>query len=78
MKQPLEKFTLGTKVYLIHKNWVGKKHIGASIILAKVKTFRRFQNGIAPVFTAIGNTKHELTLENYMAFLDINKAIVHL
>ena len=76
-KNKAMEFTIGAKVYLIHRNWTGKK-IGARILLAKVKTFMRSEKGVDPIFTEIGNNKRELTMDSFVVFTDINEAIKYL
>ena len=44
-KSPASEFTIGSVVYLIHRSYSGQKKVGASVVLGRVKTFRRGKQG---------------------------------
>lgn len=70
-----ENLTIGDKCYLVHKEYIGKCVWGSRIIVAKVKTFQNIKGFPVPVFTEVGNSKRELTMDVYIPYVEVNKAI---
>lgn len=68
-------FKIGSRCLLVHRKYCRSNIVGGRIILAKVKTWENKKGVPEPVFTMIGQSKHELTLANYLPFIDEQKAI---
>jgi hypothetical protein len=74
-KKTTEDLTIGDKCFLVRKEYIGLNANGARIIVAKVKTFENKKGIAIPIFTEVGNSKRELTMENYLPFVEVSKAI---
>ena len=73
MKKQTE-LTIGCRCFLVHRSYAYQNKWGGKIILAKVYTFQNRKGKVEPVFKELGN-KQELSLENYIPFIDIEEAI---
>jgi hypothetical protein len=67
--------TIGSKCFLVSRSYAFQNKWGGKILLAKVVTFQNIAGNIEPVFKEIGNSKVELTVKNYIPFVDIQTAI---
>ena len=66
---------IGDKCILVHRSYANQKKPGGMLIPARLKTYKNINGKVTPVFSAIGQSKSELTLEFYIPFLDVQKAI---
>lgn len=68
-------FKIGAKCLLVHRAYCKKNILGGRIIPARVKTWENKTGFPEPIFTIIGQPKYELTLANYIPFMDEQEAI---
>lgn len=66
---------IGGKCILVHRSYAGQKKPGGMLIPARLKTYKNINGKVEPVFTIIGAPKSEVSLEFYIPFLDVQKAI---
>jgi len=71
----LKSLRIGCKVLLVNRRYAFQKIPGGSIVVGRLKTYRNINGEITPVFTEIGNSKLELTLNTYIPFVDEQEAI---
>lgn len=66
---------IGEKCILVHRSYVNQNKVGGMLIPARLKTYKNINGKVEPVFTIIGAPKSEATLDFYIPFLDVQKAI---
>lgn len=74
-KKTTDQLTIGSKCYLVHKGYAFKNKIGGRIVPARVSTFVNTRGEVEPEFVKIGNSKQEMTMKNYVPFVDVQSAI---
>jgi len=75
-KRTCDELTIGSKCFLVNRDYAFKKKIGGIILLAKVRTFGNVQGNVVPLFREIGNSKRgDLGLRNYVPFVTVQEAI---
>jgi hypothetical protein len=75
MKKQFESLKLGSKCILVHRKYAFQNTVGGRLIPARLKTWHNKTGVPEPIFTIIGHSKYELTLEHYIPFIDEQKAI---
>lgn len=75
MKKDKKDLSIGDKCLLVHRNYVNKNVLGGRLIPVRLKTWENRTGIPEPVFTIIGQPRHELTLANYIPFIDEQEAI---
>lgn len=74
----LTDLTIGSKVFLVHKNYAFQKKPGGRVVQARVVGFFNTKDEILPEFKVVGYTAYYKSLINessYVVFMDIKKAI---
>ena len=67
---------IGSKCYLVRREFAFKKRIGGKIIPARLKTYENIAGKVEPVFTAIGGSSaNELRLTHYIPFINTQEAV---
>lgn len=66
---------IGKKCFLVHRSYAYKKKSGGQILIGRLKTWKNIQGKVTPIFVEVGFPKIELTLKNYIPFLEEQKAI---
>jgi hypothetical protein len=70
MYKPL---TIGSKAFAINRGFIGKP-TGGKIFQVRIIEYQKIDNKLEVVFRAVGS-KVDLRLDNYLLFVDIQKAI---
>jgi hypothetical protein len=73
----IKQLTIGSKIFVVHKDYAGKKKPGGVVNLARIVCFRNRNEKVEPEFRLIGQSSQSsnCTTEMYTVFLDIKKAI---
>lgn len=66
---------IGTKVYVLHKDYVNKKKNGARIIPCRITTYERRNEKIHPVLKEIGGQRTFNGSAAIKVFYDLEKAL---
>ncbi len=76
-KKTCDQLTIGSKVYLVNRDYAFKKgKWSGEILLGKVRTFRNVRGSVVPLFREIGNGKRgDLSIERYVPFVTVQDAI---
>ena len=74
-KKTCDELTIGSKVYLVNRDYAFKKKFGGVILVGKVKTFRNVKGNVIPEFTETGRGGVVLTMERYVPFVKVQDAI---
>ena len=69
--------TIGSKVFVVHRSYAFQKKLGGKIQLARVVAFENRTGSVNIVFRLVGQSSKgpDLTVQHYIPFVDINKAI---
>lgn len=71
----LKIYPIGSKVFLVHKQYKDKKLNGGKIIPCKVKTYENVNGKILPVCSIIGDSRKTIMEDSYYLFDNVNDAI---
>ena len=77
-KKVVDTLTIGSKVFLVHRDYAfkPKSHWGGIILQAKVRTFMNVKGNVVPLFREIGNNKRgDLLMAQFIPFDSVQKAI---
>lgn len=73
----LTHLTIGSKIFVVHKDYAGKKKPGGVVNLARIVCFRNRNGKVEPEFRFIGqpSSSTNCTLGNYHMFTEISDAL---
>jgi hypothetical protein len=73
----IKPLTIGSKVFVVHRDYSGKKKPGGVVNLARIVCFRNRNGKVEPEFRLIGQPSKSTncTLHHYEMFTEIRMAI---
>ena len=70
----VEALTIGSKVFVVNRDYAFKRKAGGKVLPARVVAFENRNNNIEIVMKITGR-RDEVTVVNYVPFINIQKAI---
>ena len=74
-QKDLEGLTIGSKIFVVHRDYAFKKKPGGKVLPAKVVAFHNVKGCVEIIFRITGGKPVDLTLDHYIPFVLITKAI---